>query len=391
MLLLRTIIVLTCLTLLPAVYLGRRVWHGSAHRIGRRVLFGLDSALWLWAMYLLFWGEPFTAKSSYGIGVSMTIIVCLALPQLVFAIIHLITTPFKGFLPLKWRFLLGYLAATYVVFTIVYGYFYGAKSLNVVRYTYTSPLLPDSFSNFRIVQISDLHLGSFAHHPTMPQQIVDSINAEQADIVVFTGDLINFTSDEITPYHQVLSRIKAKYGVIAILGNHDYSTYDNTLTPQQQEADALRTQQAIRRMGWKLLLNENTIIRAEHDTTAHLYIAGTENETDRLQKANLAETWAGIPDTAFVLMLTHSPKYWPTIVATHNPALTLSGHIHGYQYAPLGVDRVLDYMLSMTSSAAHTDIHGHTLYVSKGVGTSSIFPIRYGAYPEINVITLRYN
>lgn len=391
MVLLRTIIVLSLLTLVPAIYSAYKLLDRPEHKKWRYLLLTIDTALWGWAMYLFFFGEAFTAQNNYTLGIAMSIIYACAFPQLAFITIHFITSPFKRALRLKWRLLLASLGSVYILFTIIYGYFEGGQRLSVVRYTYSSQLLPPSFAGFRIVQCSDLHLGNFAHHPGLIQDVVTAINNEKADLVVFTGDLVNFTSDEIPPYQAVLSSIRAKHGVIAILGNHDYGTYDNTLTPAQQANEANAIKRLIQEMGWKLLLNQNIAIPSGTAPQEQIYIAGTENETAQIQKANLTQTWANIPNSSFVLLLTHGPEYWTRVIESHNPALTLSGHIHGYQYAPMHLDKLLDIFRDTPSAYAYSNSHGHTLYISKGIGTSSIFPIRYGAWPEINVITLTHH
>lgn len=388
MLLLRAILVLTILFLLPAIYIGFRVLDGKTHKHWRYILLGTNGVSWLIALSILLFCPSLTLQTSVLVGRFMTTLYALSLPQIAFVLVHLCLTPFKHLVGLKWRIIVYFIASSYTLFTLLYGYFIGAHDLRIERFTYTSEDLPQSFDGFRIVHFSDLHLGSFVHAPTALQQVVDAIMNESPDLIVFTGDLVNCSSNEVVPYATLLATIKAKHGVVAILGNHDYGTYNTALTTAQQANEAERIKAAIHTMGWHLLLNESKVIYADKDSNSCIYIAGTENETARIKKADAKQTWQKIPQHSFVIALTHSPEYWETLYATSAPNLTLSGHIHGYQYAPMRLDLLLDALRGTHSVGSYTNKQGATLYVSRGVGVSAIMPLRYGAWPEINVITL---
>ena len=266
---------------------------------------------------------------------------------------------------------------------LVYGTTLGFHKLNVRHVDLYFPDLPEAFDGYKIVHLSDAHVGAFdGWRMRYLKRDVDSINAQHADAVVFTGDLQNMRPHEIAPCADVLRRIKAKDGVYTILGNHDYADYAKVDTPTQRVYEA-QTRQAERKLGWQLLLNEH---RTLHRGSDSLVIAGEENDglPPFPSKANLRQTLAGVSAGSFVVMLQHDPTAWHRHILPGSQAqLTLSGHTHNAQFSllkwsPSSLIYKESYGLYLHGSRA--------LYVTSGIG--GFVPFRFGASAEIAVITL---
>ena len=164
----------------------------------------------------------------------------------------------------------------------IYGSTIGFQQLEVNHYTYSSPTIPKVFDGYRIVQFSDAHVGSYSGSKQwILEKAIDSINAQQPDIIVFTGDLQNIEPCELDEHLQVLSRLKAKDGVYSILGNHDYDFYNKGIKGGELKGELSKevqeTIQKEREMGWQVLLNEHDVIRRGSDS---IVIAGMENDGD---------------------------------------------------------------------------------------------------------------
>lgn len=270
----------------------------------------------------------------------------------------------------------------------LWGTYVGFRKVEVVHIEFASRDLPEAFDGYRIVQFSDVHVGTYTgNRRCILKALVDSINAQHADLVVFTGDMQNKEASEIVNCQNILKKIKAPDGVISILGNHDYPIYIDTTAIDEYERYLClgRTIEAQRDMGWKVLKNGHVDIERD---TAHIVIAGMENdgEGDRSpQKGNINTTLRGVSRDEFVVMLEHDPYSWRHRILPHSHAqLTLSGHTHAGQISLLGFSPAI---------FKFRDYHGlykegdRALYVSKGVG--GVVPIRFGTTGEIVVITLK--
>ncbi len=251
------------------------------------------------------------------------------------------------------------------------------------------PRLPQSFDGYRIVQISDLHTGSYASDCDFVAGVVDSINALHPDIVLFTGDIVNRGSHELEAFAPTLARIAAPGGVWSVMGNHDYSDYHYWPNDALKQADVAHLQRMQQAMGWKMLNNSHTVLRGSGNDS--IVLIGVENIGDPPFKifGSLERAYPPTGDSAVKILMSHNPRHWTDSIAdnpAHNIALTLSGHTHAMQMEALGISPcALRYP---TWGGAYTDSLGRTLYVNIGLGEVG-FPARIGATPEITVITLR--
>ena len=284
-------------------------------------------------------------------------------------------------------------ACTLLLWGIVaYGALVGFEELEVREVEFVSSDLPKAFDGYRIVQFSDAHVGTFeGSRQWMMQRIVDVVNAQKADAIVFTGDLQNLLPQDIAPHIPVLRQLHAPDGVYAILGNHDYAIYidADSLTRIKNDQE---TQQLFRATGWTLLKNEHRVIKRDSDS---IVIAGMENwgSKERMPRlGDVKKTLAGLHSGAikgkafpFTVMLSHDPSAWrKKILPECSAQLTLSGHTHGGQVSLFGWSPAA---FSYDEWEGMTYDGSRGLYVSTGVG--ALIPFRLDMPGEVVVITLK--
>jgi predicted MPP superfamily phosphohydrolase len=272
---------------------------------------------------------------------------------------------------------------------ILYGIVYGRFHFKRERHNLYHPGVPESFEGFRIVHISDLHIGSWTGHARHLRRAVDLINREEPDLIVFTGDLFNNFYEELEAFKEILSRMKAKAGKYAVLGNHDYGDYFHWESDEDYRSNFENIKKAYRELGFRLLCNESDQIeRAGH----YLGIAGVENWglPPFHQYGNLQQALTNLNGSVFNVLLSHDPSHWSQEVLQNGQVhLTLSGHTHGMQF---GI--YTPRFKWSPSKAKYREWGGwysrgeRFLYVNKGIGYIG-FPGRIGIRPEITVITLR--
>ena len=270
-----------------------------------------------------------------------------------------------------------------------FGILSGAHDYRVRRRDIYSSHLPKAFDGIRLVQISDIHTGSF-FNKTAVRGGVDLINQERGDMVLFTGDFVNNQSDEAKPYLDLFAKVKAPLGVHAVMGNHDYGDYhrwDSMIEKQQNIKDL---HQMHKYMGWNIMLNENKIITADGESIALL---GLENwGAGRFSKyGDMSKTYEGTQEIPYKILMSHDPSHWDAQVLSEYPDidLMLAGHTHGMQF---GVE-IGDFRWSPSQYVYKqwADLYQkgtQSLYVNRGFGFLG-YPGRIGILPEITVLTLK--
>jgi uncharacterized protein len=252
------------------------------------------------------------------------------------------------------------------------------------------PNLPDSFVGLKIVQISDIHSGSFTAKKPI-KHAIDLINNENADIIFFTGDLVNNVATEVLPYQDIFSNLKAKEGVFSILGNHDYGDYIqwNSKEDKKKNLEHLKTIQ--KEMGWKLLMDENHLLTRNNDSIA---IIGIQNWSTKLhfpKYGNLSKATAGTENASVKLLLSHDPSHWDAQVRTEFKDIDVmfAGHTHGAQF---GIEipglRWSPSQYVYKQWAGLYQEANQFLYVNRGFGFLG-YPGRIGILPEITVFDLQ--
>jgi hypothetical protein len=270
-----------------------------------------------------------------------------------------------------------------------FGILSGAHDYRVRNRVVTSKSLPKAFDGMRLVQISDIHTGSFFNKRAVAGG-VDLINGQKPDLVLFTGDLVNNQSDEAKPYLDIFKKIKSPLGVHSTMGNHDYGDYNSWNNVDAKRKDVEQLHEMHRYMGWNIMLNQNKKITVDGDEIALL---GVENwGAGRFSKyGDLTKTYSGTEEVPFKILMSHDPSHWDAEIRPHfkDIDLTLSGHTHGMQF---GIE-IGDFRWSPSQYIYKqwADLYKEGeqyLYVNRGFGFLG-YPGRVGILPEITVIELK--
>lgn len=271
--------------------------------------------------------------------------------------------------------------------TLAYGYFIGRWKIESKAIEYAHKDIPEAFNGFKIVHISDLHLSTFDDSPERFNTFIDEINRHCPDLVCFTGDMVTIGRSEAEPYTQILKNISSEYGVLSVLGNHDFMIYG--FNPDGDREKAVEELAAYQKdaLGWKLLRNESHVIEAEDGskiTFLGVDIANFGNQGfHTIHKGDLKKAMEGTE--GFRVLLSHDPSHWSAeVVPETDIPLTLSGHTHSAQIKFFGWTPA---KWSFKEIAGRYDNEGQTLYINVGLGCTA--PFRLGVNPEVTVITLK--
>ena len=268
---------------------------------------------------------------------------------------------------------------------LLYGAFIERNQTQTNCVDIISENVPQTFDGYKIVHISDMHLLSFIGREETLAQIVEKINAQQPDAILFTGDIVTQNSSEFNTTKDILARLHARDGVYSILGNHDYSFYNlwENEELRKKDADAIVAQQ--RAFGWNILLNENRNITREKDTLSIIGVENTSMKHKFRSFGNLTKATQGA-NGQFKILMTHDPSHWRAEVLPKTDIdLTLSGHTHAMQSTLFGWSIISFIYKEFMGLYSEGNRH---LYVNIGLG-ETMFPFRVGAKPEITVITLK--
>ena len=280
--------------------------------------------------------------------------------------------------PFRKAFRWGLLSLLVPPVVIAYGSVVDRNRFEIKEVSLEYPDLPESFDGYRIIHISDLHARSYAKRTARLERAAQIINGLDADLIAFTGDLISLVPDEIDPIAASLSTLKAKDGVVSVLGNHDYGTYADTSGVLVDDLIAKE-----REMGWELLLNEHKVLHRGADSIVVIGVENTSVSHFFPSNGDLTKASEGT-DGAFRIVLTHDPMHWESEILGQDYALTLSGHTHAMQLSIFGWSP--SSLMFRHSDGLYTEDSQH-LYINVGLG-ETLFPARIGARPEITVITL---
>ena len=296
------------------------------------------------------------------------------------------------FLPERRRFIsqiaIGLAAVPFL--SLLYGVTKGKYNFKVFKQVLTFPDLPDAFDGFTLTHISDIHSGSFDNAEKI-NYAVDLINAQQSDVLLFTGDIVNAKAEEMHPWIDTFNRLnKPTFGKYSVLGNHDYGAY---LEWESEEAKAKNFEDIKdlhRQIDFKLLLNEHIKIKKDDQEIA---LVGVENWGKHFgSMGDVNKASEGLSDKDFKILMSHDPSHWEEIVKHHfkHFQLTLSGHTHGMQF---GIEipgffkwSLAQYMYKQWAGCY--EFLGRYIYVNRGFGFHA-YPGRVGIMPEITVIELK--
>ena len=281
-------------------------------------------------------------------------------------------------------FQIGWSLSLMLFVAILVGIFWGRWNWKTHRIQLDFPHFPKELKAVKIVQISDIHVGSFFNNYKKVEKAIQKINDLNADYVFFTGDLVNNSAAEMNGWESVFSKIQAKKGKFSILGNHDYGDYvkwESEDLKYQNLRDLIAIHQEI---GFQPLLNESV------ELAPNFWLLGVENwgKAPFRQSGELSKTLTNVPNDAFKLLLSHDPSHFDLQVLDTDIDLTLSGHTHGMQF---GIERfgikLSPVSLRYKKWAGLYQVKNQFLYVNRGFGYLG-FPGRVGIYPEITEIII---
>ena len=347
MILLRVSLIFLVLFLLPDWYIYKTYLTSLHHRRWKRA-YWLPTVLLLLILVIFLIGHD-TLHEYFG--TYLIVALCVTIPKTVFMLTSILLKLFRRLV--KRPVPHGWIALAPALLTfgyVLFGAIKGKENFQVKEVTFYSPDLPDAFDGYRILQLSDIHSGSWKGNGKALQEAIDICNRQDADLAVFTGDLVNSRADELLEFMPVFSQLKARDGVYSVLGNHDYGSYVKWENEQARLANVDSLIARENRMGWCMLQNDHRII---YKGTGSIAVVGVENSGKPL------------PETSV--------------------QLTLSGHTHDMQISLFG------FSVSKFIYPEHRGMYlegNRGLYVNIGLGYV-LFPMRLGAWPEITVLTLK--
>ncbi len=285
--------------------------------------------------------------------------------------------------------------SAFVMLIFFSGFFFWVSDFKLTTIELPVQNLPREFDGYRIVQLSDMHLGSLPNEAPL-EKIVKMVNGQNPDLILFTGDMVNFTSYEAFPFITVMKRFRSNDGIFSILGNHDYGEYNQWDSKREKQQNDQAILDFYKQINWRLLRNENVIIRKD---SASIAIVGVENwsQSKRFgKKGNLKRALIGTDPEQFKILMSHDPTHWDGQINCRFPqiGLTLSGHTHAFQLAiesgsikwsPASL--LYDEWAGLYEKA-HENGQKQFLYVNRGCGTLG-YPGRIFTRPEITLIILR--
>ena len=378
MILLRVSLFFIVLLLLPDWYIYKVYIKYIQHKWQKR-LYWLPTVLLLMVL-LVFIVAHDSLHDAFGIYLIVTL--CVAVPKLVFVLCDILMKVLRKFLriPLFGKTVSSVVAIVTLAY-LLFGAIKGKEYFQVKQVVFSSPDLPESFDGYRILQLSDIHAGSWKGNAEALRRAVEICNAQHPDLA---GDLVNSRADEIKEFMPVLSKLRAKDGVFSVLGNHDYATY----VQWDSEADRLANIDTLlarqEQMGWKMLMNDHQILHRGNDSIA---LIGVENsgKPPFPDRGDLPRAQKGT-EGMFKVLLSHDPTHWRrSVLPDTDIQLMLAGHTHDMQINLFG------FSFSQFIYPEHKGLYlegQRGLYVNIGLGYV-LFPMRLGAWPEITVITLR--
>ena len=287
----------------------------------------------------------------------------------------------------------GFAAGSALFGSLLYG-FSNKYNYKVRKIKLAFDNLPPAFKGFRIVQISDIHSGSF-HNKNAVSHGVDMVLQQKADLILFTGDIVNDEGTEMVPYIDVFKRIKAPYGVYSTLGNHDYGDYKYGSNPTGQAAVEKKINHELvidthRQLGWRLMMNEHVAIEKDGQAFALLGVENWGAKAGFPKYGRMDLAYPGTEKYSFKLLMSHDPSHWDAEIRPKygDIDLMLAGHTHGMQFGvetPWFKWSPVQWVYKQWAGLYKEG--KQNLYVNRGYGFIG-YPGRVGILPEITVIEL---
>lgn len=348
-------------------------------------------------------GRVLTVSKSYAFGFMLAIItfnfitVVFLFSEDIFRFLSGIYQKYFGFdknfnFPERRRFLsmlaLGIAAVPFGA--LLYGMYKGKYNFKVLKYTLEFDDLPNAFDGYQITQISDVHSGSFDNIEKI-EYAIDLINKQKSDVLFFTGDMVNNKAEEMHPWKELFTKLEAKDGKYAVLGNHDYGDYVDWNSQEEKQQNLEDLKQLQKEIGFDLILNDSRYLAKGKDKIA---LIGVENwgRGGFIKLGDLTKAAKNINKNDFKILLSHDPSHWEDVVLKddYHYHLTLSGHTHGMQFG-IEIPGFIKWSPASWRYKHWAGIYkelGQYINVNRGFGFLG-YPGRVGIWPEITVITLK--
>lgn len=381
------IIVILTLLLLPDLYIYG-VFFRNIPLVWKLLFFAPSVVALLSIFSVRFFGLTNTISTIF-----LTVLLCFALPKMLFVVFSFIAKLLGIWSITSYNVvtICGIVAASIVSVIGLYGLTMGWKQLETKHVDLYFDNLPAEFDGYKIAHLSDLHVGTYGHSTLFVDKVVNRVNEEKPDIVVFTGDIVNTEPEELLPFKNELSQLKAKDGVVSVLGNHDYCLYGDQSRWSDVREGGMQVAGIEYSMGWNVLMNESMTIERNGEKIA---IVGVENtgKPPFPQIGNLPAAVIGVTsydtikckENLFTILLSHDPSHWRMeVLPMTDIPLTLSGHTHAAQIK-IGNWSPVKWMYKEWSGLYQVD--NQQLYISEGIGGT--LPFRFGTLPQIIIITL---
>jgi len=286
-------------------------------------------------------------------------------------------------------YLMAFIISVSISISMIFGSIIGKRLIHVNYVTVRSQNIPPPFDGYKLIQLSDIHLGSFNHSKNLLIKSKQIIQNEKPDLILFTGDLVNNFSYETKGWRSYFKDLTAQIPAFSILGNHDYGNYTTWTDENEKEKNFREIVKAHSDFGFNILNNRNSKIKKGNDS---IFIAGVENWglPPFPQYANLDSAMLNIPGDAFVILLSHDPAHWESVVKYRDDInLTLAGHTHGFQWGITKAGIKFSFAwLARKNWGGLYEFGDSKLYVNTGFGAVAI-PWRINMSPELTVITLK--
>lgn len=280
------------------------------------------------------------------------------------------------------------------IYSFIYGMLTTRTDYEVRHVMLRSERLPRAFDGYRIVQISDLQYGTMIRPEQEMERIVDICNNQRADLVAFTGDLINVRREEITPSIMAqMRRLHARDGVVAVTGNHDRGVYIRDTISITTASTTAAVIDIMRTAGWNVLDDDSAYISRGGDSISVTGISFSpilqeERHSSSLPDIGITKAYNGVDARTFNITLSHMPQLWDNILEESPADLTLAGHVHSMEIKiPIGKRGLSPAQLLYKRWSGLYEKHGRWLYINDGIA-AAMFPMRLGARPEITIIEL---
>lgn len=373
------------LILIPDVYLYKR-YIGAKKPLWVKIVWWLSTVAMLTFTMMLYMVRDFVPRPQTSLNIYIFLLGAFVIPKALLSLCTFIGDSLcrRKRTRRKWGTWVGSGLALGAIYCTIYGFTLGFHQFEVNRVDFTSDEIPEAFDGYRIAIFSDIHVGSYTGYSRkVLEEAIDSINAMNADLIVFLGDIQNTQPSELYEFKPLLSSLKAKDGVLAVMGNHDYARYVK-VDSAQKVANIYETERLERSFGWRLLLDENITLHRGGDS---IFVAGMEGNDEinaYFGVGNAKRSVENIPDGAFTIMLVHRPQEFRDKVLNDTKAqLTLSGHTHGGQVALFGI-RASQF--KYPEDIGMYKIAGRHIFVTKGLG--GVIPMRFGIPGEVVLMTL---